>query len=293
MVIKNVCAVVVTFHPDPDVLENLSKLRPQVQGLVVVDNGSSPAEIDLLRAESSQIGFELIENGENLGIAAALNTGVRWAALGSFQWIVLFDQDSAVTEGFMDTMLHAFESSPRGDRLGILVPRYIDKRSGSALPAIVVKAGGLEAAMTSGTLMRLSSFHQHGPFEEDLFIDAVDYEYSLRLRSRGYFIEECSQALLLHSPGSPRIYRFRGRYLFQTSNYSPARRYYQERNKVWVTRKYWKRFPFFCLKLFYFTSKDYLKCMLAENRKWDKFYYASMGIADGLLGRMGKLREYS
>jgi rhamnosyltransferase len=289
MIMNNVCAVVVTFHPDPDVLENLFKLRQQVQGLVVVDNGSSTASVNLLRTASSQASFELIENGENLGIAAALNTGVRWASINHFQWVALFDQDSAVTEGFINTMLHAFEHSPRVDRLAILVPRYIDKRSGFDLPAITVKTGGIEAAMTSGTLMRVSSFHQHGPFEEDLFIDAVDYEYSLRLRSHGYFIEECEQALLLHSPGTPKIHKFRGKYLFQTSNYSPARRYYQERNKVWVTRKYWKRFPLFCLKLFFFTSKDYVKCILVENRKWDKFYYASRGISDGLRGRMGRI----
>jgi rhamnosyltransferase len=291
MVMNSVCAVVITFHPDPDVLENLSKLRPQVQGLVIVDNGSSQAMLDSLRTASSQIGFELIENGENLGIAAALNTGVRWADANCFQWVILFDQDSAVTEGFMGSMLHAFENNPKSDRLGILVPRYIDKRSGSDLPAISVRTGGLEAAMTSGTLMRVSSFHQLGPFEEGLFIDAVDYEYSLRLRSHGYFIEECDQALLLHSPGAPKVHKLRGMYLFQTANYSPVRRYYQERNKVWVTRRYWKRVPFFCFKLFFFSSKDYVKCIVAENRKWDKFYYATMGVLDGFRDRMGRFNK--
>jgi len=288
---NSVCAVVVTFHPDLDVLENISKLRSQVQGLVVVDNGSSPASIDLLRAASSEIGFEIFENGENLGIAAALNIGVRWADANLFQWVALFDQDSAVTEGFMDTMLHAFVTNPRGERLAILVPRYIDKRSAADIPAISVKTGGLEAAMTSGTLMKTSSFRQHGPFEEGLFIDAVDYEYSLRLRSHGCFIEECGNALLLHSPGAPKIHTFMGKYLFRTSNYSPARRYYQERNKVWVTRRYWRQFPFFCFKLFFFSSKDYVKCILAENQKWDKFYYASLGVADGFRDRMGRLNK--
>ncbi len=289
MVMNSVCAVVVTFHPDPDVVKNLSKVRGQVQGLVVVDNGSSSATVELLRDASSRMGFELIENGENLGIAAALNTGVRWAEANRFDWVVLFDQDSAVTEGFMETMLRSFEDSPRGEGLAILVPRYIDKRSGSKLPGITLRKGGLEAAMTSGSLMRIATFQQYGWFEEDLFIDAVDYEYSLRLRSRGGFIEECGEALLLHSPGIPRVHKLGGRYLFQTSNYSPARRYYQERNKVWVTRRYWRQFPFFCVKLFFFSSKDFVKGLLAEDRKWDKFYYASRGIADGLRGRMGRI----
>jgi len=288
IVTNSVCAVVVTFHPDSDVLENLSQLRQQVQALVVVDNASSSEEVTLLRHMSSQIGFKLIENGENFGIAFALNAGLRWADAHGFEWAALFDQDSRVTPEFMDVMLHAFESSPRGAHLAILVPRYIDKRSGAELPGIVVRGGGLEAAMTSGTLMRVASFRQYGPFEEDFFIDGVDYEYSLRLRSHGCFIEECPDAVLLHSPGAPKIHRLWGIYLFQTANYSPVRRYYQERNKVWVTRKYWHRFPFFCLKLFFYSSKDFIKGILAEDRKWERFYYASLGIADGLRGRMGR-----
>jgi rhamnosyltransferase len=291
MVTNSTCAVVITFHPDTDVLENLSKLRGQVQGLVVVDNGSPAAAISLLRIASSQLGFQLVENGENLGIATALNIGVHWAESHSYQWVIFFDQDSAVTDGFMDTMLHAFENSPRGDRLAILVPHYVDKRSGSDLPAISVRTGGLETAMTSGTLMRVSSFQQHGKFEEDLFIDAVDYEFSLRLRSNGYFIEECNQAVLLHAPGAPKVHKLWGMYLFQTANYSPVRRYYQERNKVWVARRYWRRFPFFCMKLFVFSLKDCAKGILAESRKWDKFYHASAGIADGFRGRMGRFNR--
>ncbi|HEU5408750.1 MAG TPA: glycosyltransferase family 2 protein, partial [Nitrospira sp.] len=228
MVANRTCAVVVTFHPDAEVLDNLDKLRAQVQALVVVDNGSSPESLNLLRRANSKIQFELIENGENLGIATALNIGVRWAEHNSYHWVILFDQDSTVTDGFMDTMIHAFESSLHRDRLAILVPRYVDKRLGKTLPRVLVRTGGLEAAMTSGSLMLLSSFRKHGPFEDDLFIDAVDYEHSLRLRSTGCLIEECQQAILLHSPGTPRIHRFYGLYLFTTSNYSPLRRYYQE-----------------------------------------------------------------
>jgi hypothetical protein len=51
----------------------------------------------------------------------------------------------------------------------------------------------------------------------------------------------------------------------QTHNYSPVRRYYQERNKIWVTRRYWSKFPFFCAKLFFFSAKDYFKILFAED----------------------------
>jgi rhamnosyltransferase len=288
MVENNVCAIVVTFHPDADVLENLSKLRSQVQALVVVDNGSPEASICLLRAASSQLGFELIANRENLGIAAALNSGIHWAEAGAYKWVILFDQDSAVTEGFMDAMIHAYESHPRHDRLAILAPRYVDKRSGAGIPQRATKDGALETAMTSGSLMLIASFREQGYFQEELFIDAVDYEYSLRVRGRGYLIEECDNAVLLHSPGSPTVVRFCGIRLFQTANYNPLRRYYQDRNRIWVARRYWRKFPGFCFRLMRSTLHEQVKTVLGESGKWRKCYYAALGTVDGLRGRMGK-----
>jgi rhamnosyltransferase len=292
MIENNVCAIVVTFHPDADVLENLSKLREQVQWLVVVDNGSSQQSITLLHAASSQLGFELIENHENLGIAAALNAGVHWAESSGCKWVILFDQDSAVTEGFMEAMLRAYELNPLRERLAIVAPRYVDKRSGAAISQGATENGELESAMTSGSLMLTTLFREQGYFLEELFIDAVDYEYSLRLRGRGYLIEECKDAVLLHSPGNPTVIRFCGMRLFQTANYSPLRRYYQDRNRIWVVRRYWKKFPVFCLRLFKYSLHEQIKTLIGEDEKMGKCSSAMAGVVDGLRGRMGKTDRF-
>jgi rhamnosyltransferase len=96
MIYNGVCAVVVTFHPASEVLANLSQVHQQVQNVVVVDNGSRLESLAPLRAASASAGFHLIENGENLGVATALNIGIRQAqALGAV-WVLLFDQDSAL-----------------------------------------------------------------------------------------------------------------------------------------------------------------------------------------------------
>ena len=43
-------AIVVTFHPRPEYLQNLAKIRTQVDVLVVVDNGSSSEQLQIGRA---------------------------------------------------------------------------------------------------------------------------------------------------------------------------------------------------------------------------------------------------
>jgi rhamnosyltransferase len=287
MIGDNVCGVVVTFRPRPGDLENLAKLRGQVCGMVVVDNNSSEEKRILLRRTARELRFALIENMQNEGIAAALNKGVKWAREQGYNWAALFDQDSTPPPDFIDTMLRNYYRSDRRDRIALLVPRYIDSRLGTPLPAYYAKQGGLEVAMTSGSLIPISTFTTHGLFEESLFIDGVDYEYCLRLRGNGYSIEECSDAVLLHAPADFVECRVHGFRLFSTSNYSAGRRYYRDRNKIWLMKQYWGRFPGFFVRTLFNSVKDACKIVLAENNKTEKLYYMSLGIRDGLLGRMG------
>lgn len=285
---KSVCAVVVTYHPDAAVLENLSAIRPQVQGLLVVDNGSSEERLNHLRRGAREVGFTLIENGDNLGIATALNIGAKWAQSEGYTWLALFDQDSTAPPDFIDTMCRAYDTNRRRDRVALLVPRYIDSRLGTPLPPIYADNGSLQVAMTSGSLMPIAIFSQEGWFEESLFIDGVDYEYCLRLRSNGYSVEECTEAVLLHAPANFTEYRVNGSRLFVTSNYSAERRYYRDRNKIWMMRKYCTRYPAFFLSTLSNSLKDCLKILLVENDKRRKVLYMALGVRDGLLGRMGK-----
>jgi rhamnosyltransferase len=288
MEITSVCAVVVTYHPDDRVLDNLAAIRPQVQGLVVVDNGSSEEKRNRLRLAASEVGFALIENGDNLGIAAALNIGAKWAQAEGYGWVALFDQDSTAPPNFIDTMCHAYETNRRGDRVALLVPRYIDSRLGIPLPPVYADNGSLQVAMTSGSLMPIAIFSEEGWFEESLFIGGVDYEYCLRLRSKGYSVEECTEAVLLHAPADFTECRVNGSRLFRTSNYSAERRYYRDRNNIWMMRKYWTRYPAFFLSTLSNSLKDCLKILLAENDKQRKVFHMALGVRDGLLGRMGK-----
>ncbi len=281
-------AVVVTYHPDADVMENLRILREQVAPIVVVDNGSDGEELRKLRATAEILGLQVMENGENLGIARALNRGVRHLRDAGCGYVFLFDQDSTVTPGYVETMCSCFAGSPDAGSLGILVPRYVDRRFGSVLAPPADGRGHLEAATTSGSLMPVELFAAAGFFADELFIDGVDYEYSLRVRRLGYVIDECSAAELLHSPGTPTLHRWLGGKPFQAANYSPIRRYYQERNKIWVAKRYWRNFPGFCAKQFLTSAKDLLKIVLVEQDKVRKVRFFFRGVRDGLLGRTGK-----
>ena len=285
---KKLCAIIVTFHPEQDAIEGFRLLRSQVDDLVVVDNGSESEMVERFRASSHELNFKLIEVGENIGIAAAQNIGIEWAAAQECTAVMFFDQDSAVPEGFVAKMLHCFESDPKKERTAILVPKYRDKRSGDAPVSRYTSDGDLELAMSSGSFILVNLFEEIGKFKEDLFIDYVDYEFSLRARSAGYAIRECEEAVLLHEPAKPQRRRLLGLLPVTTANYSAFRRYYRARNLIWMVQTFASRYPLICLRFVRNFVTDSVKIVLVEDEMWVKSHASMRGILDGLRGRMGR-----
>ena len=183
---RSVCAVVVTYHPTTEMMENLPSVLAQVDGLVVVDNGSNPNELDPLRKATQAQGVHLIENGENLGIAEALNQGIRWASGEGFPWIILFDQDSKITVGFIEQMFASWTSHPEQARVCSIHPRYVHPETGLEQRVRRAPDGGPIISITSGALMPTWIFDKIGGFASEYFIDWVDIEYSYRIRAAGF-----------------------------------------------------------------------------------------------------------
>jgi rhamnosyltransferase len=281
-----VCAVIITYNPSLEVLSNIAALRSEVDFIVVVDNGSLKKSLDMLRSGRSELDFELIENGRNLGIATALNLGVCEVKSKAYSWAALFDQDSMVEPGFIHAMLKAHEDSPDPSRVGIVCPVYLDRETDIPLPLPRSRKDEIMAAPTSGSLIPASMFDKVGCFSEALFIDYVDIEFCLRSRRAGYSILQSPHAILHHSMGRITRHRWFGCW-FMSTNHSAARRYYITRNRLWVLRKFlgdWR----WSSKEVRSTIVETIKIALVEQDRLAKMKSIMLGFADALGGRMGK-----
>jgi rhamnosyltransferase len=285
----SVSAVIVSYNPSSDVLGNIAALRSQVDSIVVVDNGSSEQSLMMLRDGRSEFDFELVENGCNLGIAVALNLGVNEVkARGSF-WVALFDQDSTVEPGFIDLMRKAYEGSADPSKVGIVCPSYLDGLAGMILPLPRSKTSEIVATPTSGSLIPVNLFDKLGAFDESLFMDYVDVEFSLRSRRAGYKIVQSPQATLHHSMGHITRHRIFGRW-FASTNHSPARRYYITRNRLRLLASFlgdWSWSP----KETRSAILETIKIVLVESDRLAKLKSIMLGFADALGGRTGKRFE--
>ncbi len=282
-------AIIVTYHPRSEQVQHLARIRAQVNVMIVVDNGSAAHELAELRNAQCKLQLTLIENGENLGIAAALNIGVREAQRQRCRWVVLFDQDSVVTDGFVSSMIAEFEAYRPHRKILQIVPRYIDPETGAERPTSTFRDGGVFLTITSGSLFLMDTFTACGLFNEDLFIYCVDDDFSLRLRENGYFIGLSSRAILLHRSGNPTSARIFGKTV-TTRNYRPEIRYYYARNKTWILRTYGQKFPRLILPTLRELVSIPLKISLMEDAPWAKVKFFLKGLRDGVLGRMGRAR---
>ncbi|ARJ70247.1 hypothetical protein B0A89_12055 [Paracoccus contaminans] len=85
--------------------------------VVLVDNGSSPAVLDVLRERAAQDGrITLVENGENLGFARGNNRGIA-AATG--EYVLLLNNDTFLAPGALLAMVRHLQRNPD---IGIVGP---------------------------------------------------------------------------------------------------------------------------------------------------------------------------
>jgi len=293
---SDVCAVVVTHHPDAGLASRLPAIARQVAATVIVDNASSGEETALLRRLAADPSVTLLQNAANLGVARALNDGIRHAASRGFGWVLLFDQDSVVGGDLLEALFSARAAFPEPARVAVVGAGFAQRLQAADREAAACGAAGeapweeVEAVITSGSLLPLSAWAGIGPFRDDFFIDYVDIEFCLRARAQGYRIIRTRRALMAHEIGAPSRHRL----LWlekSTTNHSPDRRYYIARNDTVLLREYGRyRCGGWALKSLQRRLRTCKRVLLYETDRRAKIAAVWQGFWHGIHCRMGPRR---
>ena len=282
----NTCAIVVTYHPDKDLPERIERICKQVNKVVIVDNHSSPACLVMIKKISSQLGVHLILNDENLGVATALNRGVRYALdFGdAYAWFLTLDQDTIPYPTMVQSLISAYKDCPFRERVGIIGSNYVESTTGDMLFPFGRENqtwAEVENLPTSGCLTSLHIFKRVGTFRDDLFIDFVDVEYCMRLREGGFRVIISPTVGMRHPLGyykPDKLYKFlRGRTM--VTNYPPLRHYYWTRNGIVLSREYfWRSMKWSLNQIYYLLVRRPVTVLLFEQNKLLKIKYICLGI---------------
>ena len=68
---QDVCAIAVTYHPDANFPPESRRILPQVRALVIVDNGSGEAELQMLRELAANPSITLVVESQRISALRA------------------------------------------------------------------------------------------------------------------------------------------------------------------------------------------------------------------------------
>jgi rhamnosyltransferase len=281
-----IAAIVILYYPDEIVIENISSYAAQVEKLYIVDNTESSSGLitENLRCFNNAV---YIHDEENKGIAARLNQVGNLAINDGFEWLLTMDQDSSFVAETFTNYLNCFNSFEKKENVSMFGIYYQKKASASN----GCNAHDVNHLITSGSLLNLKLMPTIGGFEENLFIDEVDFEYCLRSIVKGFKILEFTNIFLTHNLGQ--TYRHRSLKTAQITPrvlHSPVRIYYMTRNFLYVHSRYLETFPDeinIRRKVLFNRFKNNI---LYNKQRFKVIKYILKGFGDYKKGQMGKLK---
>lgn len=269
-----IVAGIVLYNPDFSILKkNIESIHSQVSKLILIDNNS--VNFHLIKKEVSEKYNDIIflRNDKNEGIAKALNQIMNYADSIHAEWVITLDQDSICPHD----IIHKYSKYMNLPQVGILSPIIVDGN----YPYIENISSNdydiIEKCITSASLNKIDVWKKVGGFDEKMFIDFVDFEYSYRVRKKGYEILRVNNTKLLHHLGNLEIREFFFKKIY-IGHHNAIRKYYYVRNAIYCYRKHSELYS---LKLL---IKDVLgliiKILMFEEEKNKKIKYIFNGIFD-------------
>lgn len=245
------CAVLVTYRPDPAVLAaQLAALVPQVARVVVVDNASPGNAVRGALDAYAQAPLELVALPVNRGLAFAQNAGIaRAQGRPDIGYVLLMDQDSVPAADMVRELVAAHARLAGQARVAAVGPCFRDPREAADAPFIRIRfpfnrklrCGRRGAAMrcdfliASGCLIPLTVLDDVGAMDAGLFIDSVDLDWCFRATAKGYALYGVCGARLRHQLGADR-YRIPG-VRRGVVVHPPGRLYCMMRNRALLYRR--------------------------------------------------------
>ncbi len=287
---KKILAAIVTYNPDLERLQkNINAIEPQVEHLIIVDNGSKNINLISRIKGECKIKIDLIENKENIGIASALNQALDYAYKNNFDWILTLDQDSICDINMISEMKSQYEKEDN-KKIALIAPNILDENI--TLKPKDIKEG-IEytgPVITSGSLTKTNIAKNIGGFVDKLFIDQVDFDFCLRLKDSGADILKVNRAIIYHQLGEISEHKLFGKTI-TTTNHSPIRRYYYYRNLVYMYEHHKENHKEWINLEIKHAIKNIPRIILFEKNKTDQIKSITKGILDAKKGKYGQFKK--
>lgn len=268
--------IIVNWNSYDDTAACLISLRTLTYAsfqIIVVDNGSKDDSGQRLKKEFDHI--ILLENEINEGFTGGNNRGIAYALKSNFEYIMLLNNDTIVTPGFIQPMLAIFNLN---ESIGAVQPKILFESerdiiwnggtgfsqwghypytlgTGKKNAAFGNQVGEIPWITGCCFLVKCAVVRDIGVLDNDFFIYFEDTDWSLRMREAGYQLYYQPDSKIYHKVGQSD----RNRSSEGEGNLSPFAHYVTVRNHLYLWKKHAKGlfivtgFLFQCFKLLAYT----------------------------------------
>ena len=278
---RHAACLIILYHPQTEVVEQLvSSYVNRFAHAIFIDNSPEPNPTwieKINRVEGTQIHYKA--NHENKGIGFALNQGFKLASELGATWVLTMDQDSWFET---DDFFKALEKETINTNIAIYgagihkPPPFFNAYNNTWWKVLV--------QITSGNLVRVNAWKSIEGFRENWFIDEIDHDFCLRLKSQNWMILCTRFVCMKHALGTAT----KCRWLLTNKSveialHSPERTYYIIRNAWFIVLKYARSEPFFALNRIKMMLIKFALILMLYPNKWRYCRFWCIGLLDGLM----------
>lgn len=160
-------------------------------------------------------------DGTNAGLARRYNQALAAAQRSGAEWLLLLDQDTALTAGYLEELLDLSTAVAKDGRIGAVVPKLMEggkvqsphwpqfSRADLRLDENVFGPMAEKLRIyNSGAMIRTTALRAIGGFPESYWLDYLDHATFQKLHDRGYSVF-VMRAKLAHEMSIHRADRFK------------------------------------------------------------------------------------
>lgn len=302
-----VAAYITSYEDTEALLKCISAIQKQsyeVQEILIVENSAIDNVSSLLIQNVTVKHYP-----ENIGISGGLRVAILWAIQNRYDFLWTFDQDSEPLPDALEKLLYSYNILIEKEiKVGIVAPTVVDYHTQQKLHGIVFNGYRFtdaencnqdqdfyecDAVITSGSLVYLDAAREADLPSEGLFIDAVDWDYCLKLKQKEYSTFVIRNSILKHRLGKSESANFpllKKQIMIQ--HYSAIRYFYISRNHTYVETRLAATSGNLLMSLFH--RARYLVIMTIKivfyepEGKAIKLWACYSGTLTGLIGKLGK-----
>lgn len=297
-----------TFNDEDVIDRSLRALLDQtypLQEIVLVDNASTDGTLN----RSFPAHVKIIRHQENLGTSGTVIAGMQYAMENQYDWIWLFDADSAPRRDALEKLVDLYEKFPAGlqEQVWLLSCQQVDSLAELSHYAVTFTAKGcsqiaprpeqvvyeFDATIWSGSLYKLAAVQKIGLPEINYVLDWAEYEYGYRGQRCGYRAFLHQGSIIEHNIGGGPALHFTsyrvGPIAFRMRELPPIRCYYLVRNLLyfWFYEYHVQNvhtLSIHCFKVVKIT----FNFLMRAGTHWPELSACLRGIWDGLCKNMHK-----